>query len=109
MVGVKRRSRVILQVWMRGIHRHNPADHHRHLMYIHLGFSLGISPDDGKAPFLWVVTDREGSLSATVRQFSPRELLHVVEAGSKQPKIARHQKPPLKERARLDHLRWTPH
>ena len=30
-VAVKRRSRVILQVRMRGIHRRNPADHHRHL------------------------------------------------------------------------------
>ena len=29
MVGVKRRSRVILQVRMRGIHPRNPADHHR--------------------------------------------------------------------------------
>ena len=31
MVGVKRRSRVILQVRMRGIHQRNPADRHRHL------------------------------------------------------------------------------
>ena len=31
MVGGKRRSRVILQVRMKGIHRHNPADHHRQL------------------------------------------------------------------------------
>ena len=33
-----------------------------------------------------MVTYREGSLSATVRQFFPQELLHVVEASSKQPK-----------------------
>ena len=31
MVGVKRRSRGILQVRMRGIHRRNPVEHHRHL------------------------------------------------------------------------------
>ncbi len=31
MAGVKRQSRVILQVRMRGIHRRNPADHHRQL------------------------------------------------------------------------------
>ena len=54
-------------------------------LYIAIRNELGISPDDGKAPFLWVVTSRDGSLSATVRQFFPRELLHVVEAGSKRP------------------------
>ena len=30
MVGVKLRSRVILQVRMRAIHQRNPTDHHRH-------------------------------------------------------------------------------
>ena len=55
-------------------------------LYTAVRNELGISPGDGKAPFLWVVTDREGSLSATVRQFFPQELLHVVEAGPKQPK-----------------------
>ena len=30
MVGVKRRSRIILQVRMRGIYPRNPVDHHRH-------------------------------------------------------------------------------
>ena len=44
-------------------------------LYIAIRNELGISPDDGKAPFLWVVASRDGSLSATVRQFFPRELL----------------------------------
>ena len=35
----------------------------------------------GQVPFLWVVTDREGSLSTTVRQFFPTEALHVVTRG----------------------------
>ena len=33
---------------------------------------------DGKVPFLWIVTGREGSLSTTVRQFFPPDELHVV-------------------------------
>ncbi len=37
-----------------------------------------VPPDDGKVPFLWVVTDRVGSLSPTVKQFFPPEQLHVV-------------------------------
>ena len=32
----------------------------------------------GSVPFLWVVTDREGSLSSTVRQCFPSDLLHTV-------------------------------
>ena len=32
-----------------------------------------------QVPFFWVVTDREGSLSATVKQFFPPRQLHVVE------------------------------
>ena len=35
---------------------------------------------DGKVPFLWIVTGREGSLSTTVRQFFPPDELHVVSA-----------------------------
>ena len=34
-------------------------------------------PDDN-VPFLWIVTGRQGSLSATVRQFFPIDALHVV-------------------------------
>ena len=33
---------------------------------------------DGRVPFLWVVTAREGSLSTTVRQFFPPDQLHTV-------------------------------
>ncbi len=33
---------------------------------------------DGKVPFLWVVTDREGSLSSTIKQFFPPDQLHVI-------------------------------
>ena len=36
---------------------------------------------DGKVPFLWIVTDREGSLSTTVKQFFPSDELHVVSMG----------------------------
>ena len=55
-------------------------------LYIAIRNELDISADDSKAPFLWVVTGREGSLAATVRQFFPRELLHVVEAVPRQQK-----------------------
>ena len=34
--------------------------------------------DNYKVPFLWATTDRKNSLSATIRQFLPRDLLHVV-------------------------------
>lgn len=44
-------------------------------------------------PFLWAVTDRHKSLSANVRQFFPRNLLHVVSADF------RASKPPLRSRA----------
>ena len=37
MVGVKLRSRVILQVRMRAIHQRNPTDHHRHFAALGLG------------------------------------------------------------------------
>ena len=32
-------------------------------------------------PFLWVITDRDGSVSGTVRQFFPPEQLHLVSVG----------------------------
>ena len=38
----------------------------------------GIPCTPGKVPFLWVVTDREGLLSTTVKRFFPPEELHVV-------------------------------
>ena len=36
---------------------------------------------EGKVPFLWVITDRDGSVSGTVRQFFPPEQLHLVSVG----------------------------
>ena len=44
----------------------------------------GIPFSDDKVPFLWVVTDREDTLSATVKQFFPSNKLHIVEAGRNQ-------------------------
>ena len=40
-----------------------------------------ISLPEGKVPFLWVITDRESSVSGTVRQFFPPEQLHLVSVG----------------------------
>lgn len=47
----------------------------------------------GTTPFLWAVTDRHKSLSVNVRQFFPRNLLHVVAADH------RAFKPPLQSRS----------
>ena len=44
----------------------------------------GIPFSDDKVPFLWIVTDREDTLSATVKQFFPSNKLHIVEAGRNQ-------------------------
>ena len=50
--------------------------------FISLYAAIRDEPDiplaDGRVPFLWVVTDREGSLSTTVRQFFPPDQLHTV-------------------------------
>ena len=53
-------------------------------LYVAIRNELGISVDSDNVPFRWVVTNREGSLSATVRQFLPDKLLHVVGVASKQ-------------------------
>ena len=53
-------------------------------LYIAIRDEFGISADGDKVPFRWVVTNREGSLSATVRQFLPEKLLHVVGVAFKQ-------------------------
>ena len=37
-------------------------------------------------PFLWVVSDREGTVSATIRQFFPPAQLHVISASQGPPK-----------------------
>ena len=50
--------------------------------FISLYAAIRAEPDiplaDGKVPFLWIVTDREGSLSTTIKQFFPPDQLHVV-------------------------------
>ncbi len=48
----------------------------------------------GPTPFLWAVTDRHKSLSANVKQFFPRDLLHVVSADSRSSRTH----PPLRTR-----------
>lgn len=48
----------------------------------------------GPMPFLWAVTDRHKSLSANVKQFFPRNLLHVVSADYRSGKTH----PPLRTR-----------
>ena len=51
----------------------------------------------GPVPFLWAVTDRHKSLSANVKQYFPRRLLHVVSANFRSSKSP--QRPPLHSRA----------
>ena len=43
----------------------------------------GVPLREGKVPFLWVITGREGSVSSTVKQFFPTDQLHVVDTGSR--------------------------
>ena len=50
-------------------------------LYVAIRDEPGIPLTGGRVPFLWVVTDRPGSLSATVKQFFPPDHLHVVPAG----------------------------
>ncbi len=47
-------------------------------LYAAIRDELDIPLADGRVPFLWVVTDREGSLSTTVKQFFPPDQLHMV-------------------------------
>ena len=74
-------------------------------LYVSIRDEPGIPLTDGEVPFLWVVTDREGSLSATVKQFFPTDKLHIVEterdedgkvasAESLQPATAQGPRPP---------------
>ena len=37
-----------------------------------------IPKPEGRVPFTWIVTDREGSLSTMVKQFFPQDQLHVI-------------------------------
>ena len=54
--------------------------------FISLYAAIRDDPDiphvDDTIPFLWVVTDRKGSLSATVEQFFPPDQLHVIAVSS---------------------------
>ncbi len=52
-------------------------------LYVAIRDEPGIPISDGKAPFLWVVTDRDGSVSATVKRFFPPDQLHLVKNNSK--------------------------
>ena len=52
-------------------------------LYVAIRDELGIPSSGGKVPFLWVVTDREGSLSATVKKFFPLGQLHLISADGK--------------------------
>ena len=51
-------------------------------LYVAIRDEPDVLVDHDEVPFLWVVTDREGSLSTTIRQFFPLDQLHVVPAGS---------------------------
>ena len=50
-------------------------------LYVAIRDEPDVLMDDGEVPFLWVVTDREGSLSTTIKQFFPLDQLHVVATG----------------------------
>ena len=52
-------------------------------LYVAIRDEPGIPLLEGKVPFLWVVTDRESSVSSTVKQFFPPEQLHLVQTDSK--------------------------
>lgn len=47
-------------------------------LYVAIRDEPDVLMEDGSVPFLWVVTDREGSLSTTIRQFFPIEQLHII-------------------------------
>ena len=40
--------------------------------------TLSSDPSSHRVPFLWVITDRNDTLSTTVQQYFPREAIHVV-------------------------------
>ena len=47
-------------------------------VYVAIRDEPAVPAEDGRVPFLWVVTDRVGSLSPRIKQFFPPEQLHVV-------------------------------
>ena len=57
-----------------------------------------VDQNEGATPFLWVVTDRHKSLSANVKQFVPRNILHVISADVRSSKSP-PPPPPLQTRA----------
>ena len=61
-------------------------------LYVAIRDELDVIGDHGVVPFLWVVTDREGSLSTTVKQFFPKGQLHVVSAGPSSTEIVAEAK-----------------
>ena len=94
MVGGKRRSRVILQVRMRGIHPRNPADHHSYLnVHPTLAFGLGhsireamINWKDGLGPLMpaiWTVTPG-GNIPTLAVDKGPRMVTMIWYQGGKE-------------------------
>ncbi len=53
-------------------------------LYVAIRDDPSIPLPDGKVPFLWVITDREGSVSNTVKQFFSPEQLHLVKTNSEE-------------------------
>ena len=64
-------------------------------LYVAIRDEPDVLVDHGEVPFLWVVTDREGSLSTTIRQFFPLDQLHVISAGSSSAKVVAEAKSTL--------------
>ena len=54
-------------------------------LYVAIRDEPTIPSPEGKPPFLWIVTDRAGSLSSTVKHFFPLDQLHVVGAAKVSP------------------------
>ena len=52
-------------------------------LYVAIRNEPGIPLPDGRVPFLWVITDRENSVSSTVKQYFPPEQLHLVNSHSR--------------------------
>ena len=59
-------------------------------LYCAIRDESNVQMSDGKPPFSWVVTDRAGSISETVKQNFPSEQLHIVSTKPKStPKAAK--------------------
>ena len=52
-------------------------------LYVAIRDETAVPATEGKVPFLWVVTDRESSVSSTVKRFFPPDQLHLVSADGK--------------------------